>query len=85
MTDTADAPTGRCPVEDLATDYDIFDPDYIRDPTAAWAELRDRCPIAHTERYGGSWLPTRYEDVQAMARIVPEPVSYTHLTLPTKA
>jgi len=72
MTDTADAPTGRCPVEDLATDYDIFDPDYIRDPTAAWAELRDRCPIAHTERYGGSWLPTRYEDVQAMARIVPD-------------
>ena len=30
-------------------------------------ELRERCPIAHTERYGGGWLPTRYEDVAAVA------------------
>ena len=67
MTDTE-----RCPVNDLATDYDIFDPDYVRDPVPAWAELRGSCPIAHTERYGGSWLPTRYEDVQAMAKMVPE-------------
>jgi len=78
MTDTADAhtdeaPTGPCPVTDLATDYDMFDPDYLRDPFSAWAELRDQgCPIAHTERYGGSWLPTRYDDLQAMAKMVPE-------------
>ena len=78
MTDTADAhtdeaPTGPCPVADLATDYDMFDPDYLRDPFSAWAELRDQgCPIAHTDRYGGSWLPTRYDDLQAMAKMVPE-------------
>ena len=66
MTDTE-----RCPVDDLATDYDIFDPDYVRDPVPAWAELRGSCPIAHTERYGGSWLPTRYDDLQAMAKMVP--------------
>ena len=29
----------RCPVDDLATDYDIFDPDYVHDPVPAWAEL----------------------------------------------
>ena len=65
MTDTADtrtdpvvdAPAERCPVHDLATDYDMFDPDYMRDPVPAWAELRGTCPIAHTERNGGSWLP----------------------------
>ena len=67
MTDTE-----RCPVTDLATDYDIFDPDYVADPTTAWAELRDTCPIAHTDRWGGSWLPTRYADVQALAKIVPD-------------
>jgi len=76
MTDTsadpvADSAPERCPVTDLATDYDMFDPDYLRDPFSAWAELRDTCPIAHTERYGGSWLPTRYDDLQAMAKMVP--------------
>jgi hypothetical protein len=34
--------------------------------------MRDRCPIAHTDRYGGSWLPTKYDDLQAMAKMVPE-------------
>ena len=76
MTDTSTDPAAnavpeRCPVTDLATDYDMFDPDYLRDPFSAWAELRDTCPIAHTERYGGSWLPTRYDDLQAMAKMVP--------------
>ena len=55
------------PVTDWATDYDIFDPQYVADPYPIWAELRERCPMAHTERWGGSWLPTRYEDVYAIA------------------
>ena len=62
----------RCPVSDVTTDYDMFDADYLRDPFTAWAEMRDRCPIAHTDRYGGSWLPTKYDDLQAMAKMVPE-------------
>jgi len=61
----------KCPVADWATDYDIFDPDYVRDPAPVWKDLRERCPIAHTTRWGGSWLPTRYEDLQAMVRMVP--------------
>ena len=55
---------------DWATDYDIFDPAYVADPFPIWDELRDSCPIAHTDRYGGSWLPTRYEDVTAIAHDV---------------
>ncbi|MDP6873425.1 MAG: cytochrome P450 [Alphaproteobacteria bacterium] len=62
----------RPPVDDWATDYDLFDPDYVKDPAPVWDELRERCPIAHTERWGGSWLPTRYEDMQAFVRMVPE-------------
>jgi cytochrome P450 len=54
-------------VRDWATDYDIFDPGYITDPYAVWDGLRDRCPIAHTDRYGGSWLPTTYAGVTAIA------------------
>ncbi|MDQ3946336.1 MAG: cytochrome P450 [Actinomycetota bacterium] len=63
---------GRPPVADWATDYDIFDGRYIREPEPIWDDLRQRCPVAHTERWGGSWLPTRYEDIRALARMVPE-------------
>lgn len=57
------------PVEDLLTDYDIFDPEFVRDPFPSFAEIREsQCPVAHTERWGGSWLPTRYEDVVAIAQ-----------------
>ena len=55
------------PVDDWTTDYDFFDPGYVADPYAIWDQLRDACPIAHTERWGGSWLPTRYTDVSAIA------------------
>jgi cytochrome P450 len=53
---------------DWATDYDIFDVDYIRDPYPIWDELRGKCPIAHSERWSGSWLPTRFEDVFDIAQ-----------------
>ena len=59
------------PVSDPAIDYNILDGAYIENPLPTWDDLRRRCPIAHTERWGGSWLPTRYEDVQALAKMVP--------------
>src|SRR4051794_27210955 len=61
----------RPPVEDWATDYDIFEPQYFTDPGPIWADLRQRCPVAHTDRWGGSWIATRYDDVAEMARMVP--------------
>ena len=61
----ASYPSIADPVTDWASDYDIFDPHYVADPYPIWAELRETCPMAHTERWGGSWLPTRYEDVYA--------------------
>ncbi|MEY3748197.1 MAG: hypothetical protein RLZZ449_91 [Actinomycetota bacterium] len=61
--------TNHKPVEDLLTDYDIFDPEFVRDPFPSFAAIREsQCPVAHTERWGGSWLPTRYEDVVAIAQ-----------------
>jgi cytochrome P450 len=55
-------------VNDWATDYDIFDADYVSDPFPVWDDLRQQCPIAHSDRWGGSWLPTTYADVTAIAR-----------------
>jgi len=62
--------TTNPPVTDWATDYDIFDPEFVRDPYPTYDELRRECPVAHTDRWGGSWLPTRYEDVVAIAHDV---------------
>ena len=38
------------------------------DPYAIWDEVRGTCPVAHTDRYGGSWLTTTYDDVTKVAR-----------------
>jgi cytochrome P450 len=56
------------PVRDWANDYDIFADTYVADPYPIWDDVRGRCPIAHTERWGGSWMPTRYADVTELAR-----------------
>jgi cytochrome P450 len=52
---------------DWAADYDIFEQEYVRDPYQIWDELRNSCPVAHSDRWGSSWLPTRFEDVFAIA------------------
>jgi cytochrome P450 len=55
------------PVSDWAIDFSHVEPEWAADPYPIQDELRRRCPIAHTERFGGAWLPTRYEDVTAIA------------------
>ena len=55
------------PVQDWATDFDVLDPRYVNDPFSIWDDLRQSCPIAHTDRRKSSWLPTRYEDVTDIA------------------
>ncbi len=55
------------PVADWATDFDHTDPAWVRDPYPIWDELRATCPVAHSDRYGGVWLPTRHDDVSAIA------------------
>src|SRR5262250_2450648 len=55
------------PVSDWATDFSHLEPEWSADPYPIQEDLRQRCPIAHTERFGGGWLPVRYEDVAAIA------------------
>jgi len=59
--------TERARVADWATDFDHTDPEWIADPYPIWDELRATCPVAHSDRYGGTWLPVRHEDVAAVA------------------
>jgi cytochrome P450 len=55
------------PVSDWATDFSHMEPEWAADPYVIQDDLRQRCPIAHTDRFGGAWLPVKYEDVAAIA------------------
>ena len=55
------------PVSDWATDFSHLEPQWSADPYPIQDDLRQRCPIAHTDRFGGGWLPVKYEDVAAIA------------------
>ncbi|MBB6409186.1 cytochrome P450 [Mesorhizobium sangaii] len=51
----------------IPEDLDIHDPAFVRDPFTAYDRLRLECPIARSNKHGGFWLMTRYEDVRASA------------------
>ena len=55
------------PVSDWATDFSHMEPEWSADPYPIQDDLRQHCPIARTNRFGGGWLLTRYEDVAAIA------------------
>jgi cytochrome P450 len=58
----------RAPVKDWLTDWDHLDSRWVEDPYRIWEEIRkSKCPIAHTERFMGAYLPTRYEDIRNIA------------------
>ena len=60
--------TDKLPVQDFATDWDHTDPQWVSDPYPIWDDLRERCPVAHTERFGGGWFPATHEGVSTVAR-----------------
>jgi cytochrome P450 len=55
------------PVTDWATDFDHADPDYNLHAHEIWSDLRATCPVAHSDRYGGTWLPVTHADVSRIA------------------
>ncbi|HJQ15893.1 MAG TPA: cytochrome P450 [Allosphingosinicella sp.] len=57
----------RAPVKDWTTDWDHLDPAWVNDPYSIFSELRETCPVAHTDRYGGAYLLTRHDDIREVA------------------
>jgi cytochrome P450 len=55
------------PVQDWTSDFDHTDAGWIADPYPIWDDLRQRCPVAHSSRYGGTWLPVTHELVSEVA------------------
>src|ERR1700740_970709 len=64
------------PVSDWATDFSHLEPEWAADPYRIQDDLRQRCPIAHTARFGGARLGHRP---------VPPPVDHPeHLPAPPR-
>ena len=57
------------PVSDWQNDFDHADPKYNENIHDIWTDLLEnkKCPVAHTDRYGGAWLPLTHEYVHEIA------------------
>jgi cytochrome P450 len=56
------------PVTDWATDFDHAEPAYNPVAPEIWNELVEGgCPVAHSDRYGGMWVPLTHELVKEVA------------------
>ena len=55
------------PVTDWMHDFDHTDPRWTENPFPIWDELRAECPVVHTERFLGVYLPTTYEAVKQVS------------------
>ena len=56
------------PVSDWATDFDHADSGYNVRAHEIWDDLREGgCPVAHSDRYGGMWVPLTHELVKEVA------------------
>ena len=58
----------RPTVSDWATDFDHLSDEWAADGPEILADLRERCPVAHTDRFYGAYLVTRYDDIADVAR-----------------
>lgn len=61
-------------------DWDPLASNGETDPAALYARLRTECPVAYSERYGGFWSLTRYDDI---ARAALDTETFSSATLAT--
>ena len=47
-----------------AEDFNPLTPETFDSPYGVYGDLRTRCPVAHSNAWGGFWALTRYEDVR---------------------
>jgi cytochrome P450 len=52
----------------LTEHFDYLSHDFGDDIHPALGRLREACPVAHSDQYGGYWILTRYEDVLRAAQ-----------------
>lgn len=63
-----DSAPARPDVTDWQTDFDHCHPDFNANLHEIWADMREGgCPVAHTDRYHGVYMPVKYDDINAIA------------------
>src|SRR6478735_1026916 len=67
MSDSVSIMPAHPPVTDWVNDFDHTDPRWTEDPFPIWEELRAECPVVHTKRFLGVYLPTTYQAVKEIA------------------
>src|SRR5690606_18849273 len=55
-------------------EYDPLAHEDFDTPHRIFAELRARCPVAHSDAFGGFWIATRHADIKA---ILDDPAEFT--------
>lgn len=68
---------------DVHVDYDHRKVATSADHDRIHAEMRSRCPVAHTDNYDGFWVLTRYADVEAATRDTATFSSLPTVTIPS--
>ena len=51
-----------------ADGYDLYSAEFRADPNAQYAAMRAGCPVAHTDKWGGSYMVAAYDDIRDIAR-----------------
>lgn len=50
-------------IDEFVANFDHHDPRLGRDSHAVYAAMRERCPVAHSDRHGGFWVLSDFESV----------------------
>jgi len=53
---------------DLQVDFDIHDSAAAEGIFDTYAEMREKCPVARSSKYGGHWVVTSYDDIHDIVR-----------------
>lgn len=48
--------------------YDLYSEEFRADPNVQYAAMRAGCPVAHTDKWGGSYMLVDYDDIRDVAR-----------------
>jgi cytochrome P450 len=51
-----------------ADGYDLYSEEFRADPNVQYAAMRGGCPVAHTDKWGGSYMLAGYDDIRDVAR-----------------
>ncbi len=53
---------------DTVEPFDHFDPAFMIDPYPGYAQLREQCPVHHSDRHGGFYVLSTFRDVYEAAQ-----------------